>query len=136
MTTYLSLTDFAVKYKVSISTLRRKIKANDLAFKFEDGRYLVCDQPISIEQKSHRPSHLPPVKSLSSVLGIASVLPQQPSSPPKEQVMSELKQAYLGILQEKEQMIFELREEIVDLKMLVRALEEQNQKLSGGLSLF
>jgi len=41
---WLPLTDYAIRTGMSISTLRRKIKANAIDFKKDDGRYLVrCD---------------------------------------------------------------------------------------------
>lgn len=42
---WLPLTEYALKSGMSISTLRRKIKANSIRFKLEDGRYLIsCDE--------------------------------------------------------------------------------------------
>ncbi len=55
---YLPLAAYSAKYSVSISTLRRRIKADDLVFLFEDGKYLIYDQPLSTHQR-HRPSQAP-----------------------------------------------------------------------------
>ncbi len=42
--TWLPITEFAQRRGVSISTLRRKIKSNELDYKMEEGRYLIrCD---------------------------------------------------------------------------------------------
>ena len=40
---WLTLQDYSNKYKVSISTLRRRIKSRDLEYVFKKGRYLVQD---------------------------------------------------------------------------------------------
>ncbi len=48
---WLPLTEYSSKYQVSISTLRRRIKADDIKYVFRDGRYLISDQP-----REHRPS--------------------------------------------------------------------------------
>ncbi len=55
-TQYLPLTEYSSKYRVSISTLRRRIKAEDIRFMFEDGKYLILDEPMSTHQRVHRPS--------------------------------------------------------------------------------
>jgi len=55
-TQYLPLADYSSKYKVSISTLRRRIKAEDICFVFEDGKYLIQDDPMSTHQRVNRPS--------------------------------------------------------------------------------
>jgi hypothetical protein len=40
---WLPLMDYALKKGLSLSTLRRHIKANKLTFKVENGRYLIWD---------------------------------------------------------------------------------------------
>src|SRR4051812_37315845 len=42
--TWLRLTDYASKYRISISTLRRRIKNGQLTYRFEDGKYFVPDE--------------------------------------------------------------------------------------------
>ncbi len=44
-------------------------------------------------------------------------------------LLNELKKAYTQILQEKEEQIFQLKEEVADLKTLVRVLESENDRL-------
>lgn len=41
--TWISLMDFAIKKGVSLSTLRRHIKANKLNYQMDEGRYLLWD---------------------------------------------------------------------------------------------
>lgn len=44
---WLPLTEYALRSGMSISTLRRKIKANSIQFKMEDGRYLIRSDKFS-----------------------------------------------------------------------------------------
>ena len=46
-----------------------------------------------------------------------------------DEVLEELKKAYLASLQSKEEQIFQLKEEVADLKTLVRVLESENERL-------
>ena len=46
MTSWLSLVDYANKYKVSISTLRRKIKIEEIPFRLDSGKYFIIDEPM------------------------------------------------------------------------------------------
>lgn len=190
---YLPLTEYSSKYKVSISTLRRRIKADDIKYVFEDGKYLIMDEPVGTHQKVHRPSQsseqtflveMPPEPSLPKNDTVAS--PRTKPSAPQRQVtesprtsaatsvqvepassmptigadipasvssqwhaeiqglsmkehhepiltaanrlLTELKKAYTQVLQEKEEQILNLREEITDLKTLIRVLESDNER--------
>ncbi len=40
---WLLLTDYSSKYRVSVSTLRRRIKNNQIPFRFEGGKYFLID---------------------------------------------------------------------------------------------
>lgn len=66
---WLPLTEYSSKYRVSISTLRRRIKDEAIQYKFEDGKYFIGDQPISAHQKVHRPSQLKSEDGLMSPVG-------------------------------------------------------------------
>ena len=48
---WLPLAEYSMKHKVSISTLRRKIKAADIQYRLDDGKYLILDSA-----EEHRPS--------------------------------------------------------------------------------
>lgn len=55
--TWIPIADYSIKHKVSISTLRRRIKGNDIHFRFEDGKYLILDAPLTeTVTRAHRPS--------------------------------------------------------------------------------
>ena len=129
MTTWLPLTEYSSKYHVSISTLRRRIKTDSIKYQFNDGRYLIFDQA-----QEHRPSQAsmtaaPPVKKETASINEAVSLEQEPILTAANRLLSELKKAYMQILQEKEEQILHLKEEVSDLKTLVRVLESENDRL-------
>lgn len=147
-TDYLPLTEYSAKYKVSLSTLRRRIKAEDIQFLFEDGRYLILDEPMGSHQR-HRPSQINSEDSLMSAprdqqhhktLDEASASGsfkteatlvksgEEPILTAANRLLTELKKAYTQILQEKEEQILQLKEEVSDLKTLVRVLEGENSR--------
>ena len=57
-------------------------------------------------------------------------LPMKPAKELTQVMMDELKRAYSMILQEKEEQVCQLREEIADLRTLVRVLEAENLRLT------
>ncbi len=153
-TNWLPLTEYSSKYQVSISTLRRRIKSEDIKFRFSDGRYLLADQT-----PEHRPSLgasdavIVPSLKKEATSQIASKVPERQTPPitmreslervalPKNnpdepiltaanRLLSELKKAYTQILQEKEEQILHLKEGVTDLKTLVRVLESENTRLN------
>lgn len=205
---WLPLADYSMKYRISVSTLRRKIKAEDIQFRFDDGKYFILDEPvISTHPREHRPSqtsedsvmgaaalssfpkdsrnsarntypagasyyahvslngssannmgHNPgqrssdssryennfgsssfaqnessPAPTSSAVQEfserIASVGKGEPILTAANKLLTELKKAYTLILQEKEEQILHLKEEVTDLKTLVRVLESDNARL-------
>ena len=130
---FLPLTEYSSKHKVSISTLRRRIKAEDIQYVFEDGKYLILDEPMSTHQRIHRPSLTDRDETLVSAHSSQPLENERGSSAASEEpilsaanrLLTELKKAYTQILQEKEEQIVLLKEEITDLKTLVRVLESQ-----------
>lgn len=188
---WISLADYSAKYKVSISTLRRRIKNEQIEYAFDNGKYFLPDLNIKSISKAKKsfsqaapPNVNPPVSGLQigqhffgkdfldsldeeevgndldsndseDVFGSAfSFSPAVPKSEmfaetePQEELSSqkpsesksmkealehmtkELKKAYSAILQEKEEQLFILKEQVVDLKTLVNILESENQRLS------
>ena len=49
MAEWLTLAQYSIKYKVSISTLRRRIKSRELEYVFEKGRYLIKKPDDSVD---------------------------------------------------------------------------------------
>ena len=125
---WLSLNEYSNKHKVSISTLRRKIKSTEIEFRFDDGRYMILDSAPSLNVtpgEQHRPSlksdvfHETAKETGESVITAANRL------------LADLKKAYTQVLQDKESQISDLREEISDLKTLIKVLESENDRLRG-----
>lgn len=133
---WLSLTEYSNKHKVSISTLRRKIKSTEIEFRLDEGRYMIFDSDeqnasevapsySATSSEQHRPSlkseafHETNKESGESVITAANRL------------LADLKKAYTQVLQDKEAQISDLREEISDLKTLIKVLESENDRLRG-----
>jgi hypothetical protein len=140
--------DYSTKYKVSVSTLRRRIKTEDIKFRLEDGKYYIIDEPMSAHPRMHRPS----LESDFALVGTHQGNPQAPNCLPiksdiadriamakkdepiliaANKLLTELKQAYTQIIQEKEEQTLMLKGEVADLKTLVRILEGENERLKG-----
>lgn len=160
-TSWLPLTEYSMKHQVSISTLRRRIKAEDIKFRFDDGKYFILDEDSmkAATQTPHRPSLSR--EAQKSVMTTASAAiqskesaqtPAKPTDKPTEKpasapatsivtepgesvitaankLLTDLKKAYTQVLQDKEEQILQLREEIVDLKTLIKVLESENTRL-------
>lgn len=161
--TWLRLTDYASKYRISISTLRRRIKNGQLTYRFEDGKYLIPDDaPTFVE--AHGASEIQLGGDLTPVMSAAmaaaeaaplvseaqeklnqlrasgnitttgaetnsSMTTEEPILSSANRLLSELKRAYMSILQGKEEQIIQLKEEVTDLKTLVRVLESDNDRM-------
>ncbi len=141
---WLPLTDYSTKHKISVSTLRRRIKNQDIRFQFEDGKYFIMDEPVGTHQRVHRPSqesenalvgaHQGMMKGSEAMAQDLSeksvkVNKDEPILTAANKLLNELKKAYTQILQEKEEQIFQLKGEVADLKTLVRVLESDNDRL-------
>lgn len=139
---WLPITEYSIKHKVSVSTLRRKIKANEIKFSFSEGKYLLLDEPFmtppnhrpsptsdqGLNQKTHTVTATEP-PSAASLVQTGNL--DGPILTAANKLLVELKRAYTQILQEKEEQILHLKEEAADLKTLVRVLESENERLSG-----
>lgn len=142
---WLLLTDFASKYRISVSTLRRRIKNGAQPYRFEGGRYYLPDQLGSNSYEDSVEVTKPAAVSIASVATAAPVKAgstsaaailaasmnagDEPLITTTSKLLNELKQAYTLILHEKEEQILYFREEIADLKTLVRVLESENARL-------
>ena len=232
METWLPLTDYSSKYKISVSTLRRRIKTDEIKYHFQDGKYFIFDepaknsiksgpsldalesdlaydddemlsdldgngaaveidkaysglqQPVNLSQaynpdflenlKKSANSRLPQVKMQQGALSqqtiraakavnideeyyfkkeqaaveqiemsasaesatikefsdkISKIGTNEPVLTAANKLLNELKKAYTQILHEKEEQMMILKEEVSDLKTLVKALERENERL-------
>ena len=100
MTEYLSLVDYAAKYRISLSTLRRRIKNKEVQFKVDKGRYLIIDDQDVVPQFRFSPSQLISSKALRGAL---------------------------DMIKQKENTIEQLRTELATLESLVQLLEQKIQ---------
>lgn len=149
-TTWLPLNEYANRYRISVSTLRRRIKNNEIKFSFTDGKYFITDEPLTSQRQYHRPSQSdeilnsqprmesPKIEELptpditqaqAKVAALDSQVANEPVFTAANRLLNELKRAYTLVLQEKEEQILLLKEEISDLKTLVRILEDENRRL-------
>lgn len=140
--------EYSAKYRVSLSTLRRRIKAGEIEHKFSDGKYLLKDGPLTVTVSGSE-TIAPPSKVTFQEQGQSSgtpapqvVIPQDTHPTPEDHdqfwratqgLLNEIKKAYSLILQEKEEQILQLKEEVADLKTLVRVLEDDNDRLKSTL---
>lgn len=136
---FLPLTEYSSKHKVSISTLRRRIKSNDIKYRFDEGKYFIFDEPVVthqgiakevLKEKERRPSQENVFQTKPFLQNIAPPLKAELSPNTDEPIfnaanklIAELKRAYTQSLQDKEEQILQLKEEIADLKTLVRVLD-------------
>jgi hypothetical protein len=148
---WLPLNDYSTKYNISISTLRRRIRAGSIENQFRDGKYWLKDKPTNRAYQTDR-EDLASVTSATQTAPVIehAAMPVAMTPPSKSQavptppisddaralemanhLVSELKSAYVLILQEKEEQILLLKEETADLKTLVRILESENQRLKN-----
>ena len=130
---WLPLADYSMKYKISVSTLRRRIKAEDIQFRFDDGKYLILDEADPTKE-NYVQEHRPSLKS-DAESGIIKSSPDLKTESGESvitaanRLLADLKKAYTQVLQEKEQQIMHLNQEISGLNTLLKILEEENMRL-------
>lgn len=131
---WLPITEYAGKYRVSISTLRRRIKTGEIEYSFQEGKYLLRDEPakVSPPTTSNASATVAPPQGTN---GGEAILGDDGSALVVNRLMGELKKAYSLILQEKEEMILQLKDEVSDLRTLVKVLEFENERLKKSTTL-
>lgn len=149
---WLTLMEYSAKFRVSLSTLRRRIKTGEIEYKFIDGKYLLKDGPLAVGHVVHEtiapPTSVksqvqPPAVEKAAVSAPPIIAPVVPATAIAEAeqhdqfwkttqgLLNEIKKAYSLILQEKEEQILQLKDEVADLKTLVRVLEDDNNRLKA-----
>ncbi len=131
---WLPLAEYSLKNKVSISTLRRKIKASDIEYRLDDGKYLILDTEVATPAETHRPSLSRDTVSATVSTVEKSTLAEATESGESvitaaNRLLADLKKAYTQVLQDKEVQILNLKEDISDLKTLIKVLESENDRL-------
>ncbi|MDZ4677242.1 MAG: hypothetical protein SGI74_06990 [Oligoflexia bacterium] len=138
-TQWLPLLSYSAKYGISLSTLRRRIKSSTINFKQENGKYLIADEIDDVRVTQPQQQSKPTSQSTQNFHQETQSASLQTSTFVEASVLTsanrlveELKAAYAKILQEKEEQISLLKEEVVDLRMLVRILEDQVNRTRGA----
>lgn len=124
MESWIALNDYANKYQVSISTLRRRIKSNKIRYKLEDGKYLLSDNADEVVRSQGAEAH-------SEYDSMESTATLENNFSMSRLLLDELKRAYLDSLQGKEDQILYLKQQVSDLKTLVMFLEKENNRLKN-----
>lgn len=124
---WLPLNDYANRYKLSVSTVRRRIKSQKVQFKLDDGKYFILDD---LDGQQNTVTTQPP--EISSAYTPAVAAAGEVATLPMKLLLEELKRAYLDSLQSKEDQILHLKQQVSDLKTLVMCLEKENSRLKGG----
>lgn len=133
---WLPLAEYSMKHKVSISTLRRRIKAEDIQYRLDDGKYFIFDTDptatttTNVENRGFSTeAHRPSLKSDPSVTDSTNSQGESVITA-ANRLLTDLKKAYTQVLQEKEEQIVSLKAEISDLRTLVRVLESENHRIN------
>jgi hypothetical protein len=139
---WLPLTEYSVRSGVSLSTIRRKIKSNTIAYRLEKGRYMLLypNEKVTSMTTSVTPIEVPKAKPTPEEAPKKTV--SQPSRendeswtiPFIEKAVRMVSDAFEHTLKEKDERIKlmelrnrELEEHINELRSLVRILEEKFQ---------
>ncbi len=127
---WISLIDYSTKYQISVSTLRRRIRNNTIAYEVRDGKYFIEESEIEKTGRGRKPIEIP-----TGTLEGKDFVESNTTNQMTQVLVEELKRAYAQILTDKEEQIEQLKEEISDLRTLVRVLESEVDRLKSEASL-
>ena len=131
---WLSLIDYSSKYSTSLSTLRRRIKAESVNYQLKSGKYFLLDHPLDTQEMPRQTTHsTQPTQIIAEPAKEKEILTPRQSPANWDhtvELLGEIKKAYRLVLQEKEEQIQILKDEISDLQTLVQALETENKRLN------
>ena len=119
---WLSLTEYSQKYNISISTLRRRIRAGSITVKLEEGKYFIVDEQQSVPINQDQDLKTP-VKKEENVQRQGSFI---------DKLLNTQQELYRLITQ-KDKKIENLQSQISDFNTLVALLEKENSKLKNQL---
>jgi hypothetical protein len=121
--TWIDLAQFATKYGVSQSTLRRRIRANTIAYRLERGKYFLQD---SAEVLSEAPLFARNVNHPQSVAASQRALQSNPESGAGSSHV-----AAHGSLEEENR---KLTKQLAELETFVNALEAEIRRLESQIA--
>ena len=105
------------------------IKSKTIDFELKDGKYYIVDTPLEFEYSTKVRDAEADFDSDDESVPIPEVIKnlagENLNNVQVHHLMGELKKAYTQVLHEKEDQILQLKEEITDLKTLVKVLEER-----------
>lgn len=130
MESWLPLNDYANRHRLSVSTVRRRIKSDKVKFRLDDGRYFILDEVN--DQTPQMTTQESAVKAHTTTSATPAHAATEVATLPMKLLLEELKRAYLDSLQSKEDQILHLKQQVSDLKTLVMVLEKENSRLKGG----
>jgi hypothetical protein len=130
MSIWLPITEYSLKNKMSISTIRRKIKSNTLKFKVENGKYFIIDEDADYEIGENRFY----IRSMDGKgddkMGFSNIDELVNFAERSISTVSRLNQELVAekdkVIRMQEGAILQLREQINELKMLVSVLEKNS----------
>ena len=151
----ITLSEYSFKYRVSTSTLRRKIKAGVIEATLYHGKYFLEDKPLLRSKPNHMaPPHnnshdkvstnsdstlicdergLSPNSDLGSEHSCSESSTQEQSllARTATSMLDEIKSAYKATLLVKDAQIASLNHQVADLRTLIRVLEAHLSTLDG-----
>jgi hypothetical protein len=133
MKSWITIQEYATKYGVSISTLRRRIKSKSIQFRFDDGKYFLEEPSSGLTQAKVLTPDFPvhAVTGQRQALAFVEAPALDPVNEDRvERVLEELRKSYDVLLKEKDEQILQLRGQVADLQTLVQALETENERLT------
>ena len=122
MDSWLPITEYAVKNRVSVSTIRRKIKNQEIKYKLESGKYFVLDESLPTTT-----NYIDTHKNTSAYNSIDEVLEfAERSILEITKLNSEIITEKEDLIREQRRKIKEIEEELTELRMLVNILEKKH----------
>jgi hypothetical protein len=130
MSNWLPITEYSFKNRISVSTIRRKIKSNTLRSKIENGKYFIMDEDADYEIGENKFY----VKSIDGSgddkVGFSNIDDLISFAERSINMVSRLNQELMEekdkVVKIQEGVILQLREQINELKMLVNILEKNS----------
>lgn len=116
MSNWLPIAEYSVKNGVSISTVRRRIKAKELRYKLRNGKYIILDEGTG--------QNIPKLKAgKPNTNNILSMIDNKLNR--VLEMKSDLIEEKDRTIKAKDDLVIYLRKQIDELKMLVSVLEKK-----------
>ena len=129
---WIDITEYAAKYRVSQSTLRRRIRGNSIAYRMDRGKYLLLDTPEALNKAPlfSRQQNIRPIKQniqaqsetwrAESWAPPAAAAPQNYTNPALNEEVTRLRTENKA-----------LREQLAESETLVKVLEAELQSFNA-----